>query len=543
MVRVRLRLSAVAVGCVVATFAVPVLPATAMTLAKRAVATSRNDSWKSAVSGDWGAPANWTAGVPAGNSDVCITVPGTYTVTLAPWSVGTADPNHNGDAVNSLTLGVASGAGTQTVDIAGQGSQSDSNEQLSLVFLQVAATSVITAHGRLDLGSTDGGSRLKGSPSGGSGALVGAKILNYGRINTEAQDPRNKNANYTQIEAPLTNEKRASIHDNSGQLQATAVTNDGTFTVAPHASLSIVALQGPYGSSASFTNNGQFANDGTVTADQGAGPTTWAQSGGPIKGHEIVLESGTTLVDKSGAGRFLVNAVGAQLRGTVPVGQRITVMGEAYDSNGDNYNGTTLGLGNTTVTNDGTLVLDAQGSGKTSGGPAIVASGTIRNNGTVVAQVQDPVWTVQVQVGVENEHKGALTLTGGTLSDSGGAVTNDGTVTLGRATTFQLQEAATFLNKSDGRIVTDISNAKSLGQFVLTGPCCAGPGKFAAGGDLLPELVGGHTPSANTDFQVVLLSGGTFSGRFEHLGNGFTADYAHESASPPFVGVIYHHSL
>jgi hypothetical protein len=69
------------------------------------------------------------------------------------------------------------------------------------------------------------------------------------------------------------------------------------------------------------------------------------------------LESGTTLVDKSGAGRFLVNAVGAQLRGTVPVGQRITVMGEAYDSNGDNYNGTTLGLGNTTVTNDGTLVL------------------------------------------------------------------------------------------------------------------------------------------------------------------------------------------
>jgi hypothetical protein len=542
MTRVRLRFSTVAFGCVVATFAVPVLPATATTLAKSVVATSCNDSWKSGVSGDWSASANWTAGVPAGNSDVCITVPGTYTVTLAPWSVGTADPNHNGDAVNSLTLGAASGAGTQTLDIAGQGSQSDSNEQVSSVFLQVAATSVITAHGRLVLDSTDGGSTLKGFPSGGEAALVGANILNYGRINTEVQDSRNKNANFTQIEAPLTNEKRASIHDNSGQLQATAVTNDGTFTVAPRASLSVVALQGSYGSSASFTNNGHLTNDGTVTADQGAGPTTWDQAGGPIKGHEIVLGSGTTLVDKSGAGRFLVNAISAQLRGTIPAGQTITVVGEAYNSNGDNYNGTTLGLGNTTVTNDGTLVLDAQGSGKTSGGPAVVGGGTINNNGTILAEVQDPVWTVQLQAGLENRHKGSLSLTGGTLTDNGGAVTNNGTVTLGLATTFVLQEGATFANESDGTIVTDIANAKSLGQFVLTGPCCAGPGKFAAGGNLLPEVVGGHTPAAGTDFQVVLLSGGAFSGTFEHLGNGFKADYAHESASPAFVGAIYRHN-
>ena len=41
------------------------------------------------------------------------------------------------------------------------------------------------------------------------------------------------------------------------------------------------------------------------------------------------------------------------------------MVGEAYNSAGDAYNGTTLGLGNTAVTNDGTLVLDAQGSGKT----------------------------------------------------------------------------------------------------------------------------------------------------------------------------------
>ncbi len=163
------------------------------------------------------------------------------------------------------------------------------------------------------------------------------------------------------------------------------------------------------------------------------------------------------------------------MRGKVPLGQTITVVGEAYNSNGDNYNGTTLGLGNTTVVNDGTLVLDAQGSGNKSGGPAVVASGTIRNNGTIVAEVKDRTWTVQLQTGLVNEHKGKLLLSGGELADNGGTVTNDGTVALGLGTTFLLQEAAAFTNNSDGAIVPDIANAKSLGQFVLAGPCCAGP--------------------------------------------------------------------
>jgi hypothetical protein len=540
MIRVRLGLSSIVVGCVVTTFAVPVLPATATTLVKSVVATSCNDSWKSPVSGAWSSAGNWTAGVPDSSSDVCITVPGTYTVTLAPWSVGTADPNHNGAGVNSFTLGLARGTGTQTLDIVGQGSASNGNEQLSNVFLNLGATSVITDHGYLVLDSTDGGSTLPGNRSGGYASVTGASIFNYGRIDANVQDRRSKVANYTQFEAALINEKRASFHDNSGQLQATTITNDGNFTVAPGASLTIVS--GTFAGPATFTNNGHFTNDGTVVADQGSGQTTWAQTGAPIKGHQIVLGTGTTLIDKSGAGRFLINAISAQLRGTVPAGQTITVVGEAYNSNGDNYNGTALGLGNTTVTNDGTLVLDAQGEGKTSGGPAVVASGTIRNNGTIVAEVQGPVWSVQLQAGVENEHKGLLTLMGGTLTDSGGAVTNDGTVTLAKATVFQLQEAATFANKSDGTIVTDIANAKSLGQFVLAGPCCAGPGKFTAGGNLVPKVVGGQIPAANSDFQLVLLSGGAFSGRFEQVGNGFTADYSHESASPPFVGVIYHHS-
>lgn len=327
--------------------------------------------------------------------------------------------------------------------------------------------------------------------------------------------------------------------DSSGTLQVGDVTNDGSFTVAPGASLALVPLQGGYGAPESFTNNGQFLNDGTVAAAQGT--ATWVQAGGPVRGHEVVLQGGATLVDKRGAGRFLVNAVGAKLTGTIPSGQEVTVVGEAYNSNGNAYNGTTLALGGTTVVNDGTLVLDAQGPTKANGGPAVVSDGSVRNNGTIVAEVQGPAWTVEYQAGLTNNRGGSLTVKGGMFTDDAAApVTNEGTVTIGPGSMYLLEEGATFANESGGRIVTEIANAKSLGQFQLASPCCAGAGKFIAGGALLPELAGGYSPAAGTEFQPWLLSGGTFSGVFAHLGVGFSADYAHESASPAFVGVIYH---
>ena len=49
-------------------------------------------------------------------------------------------------------------------------------------------------------------------------------------------------------------------------------------------------------------------------------------------------------------------------------------------------------------------------------------------------------------------------------------------------------------------------------------------------------------PAANTEFQLFLLSGGTFKGTFARLGKGFTADYSNESASPAFVGLVYDRS-
>jgi hypothetical protein len=521
------------VGCLV-------LPATAVAAATHPRTAIGSDSWKSPVSGFWGVAANWTNGIPTSTDNVSITVPGTYTVSLAPWSIGTADPNSNGASINSLTLGQASGTGKQTLDIAGQGSTSNSNEQLSEVFLNLSAGSTITAHGNLVLDSTDGGSTLPGNPSGGYAAVSGAGVLNYGTITTEIQDPKNKYANFTQFEAALTNEARGSVDDRLGLLEATAITNDGTFTVSPGASLGVVPLQGVYGDPASFTNDGELLNKGTITASQEAGPITWAQTGGSIKGNEVTLQGGTTLDDRAGTGQFLVNLISAKITGTIPAGQEITVVGEAYNSNGDNYNGTTLGLDGGTVVNDGTVVLVAHGSGDKSGGPAIVSDGSIRNDGTIEAVVQDPSWTVQYQAGLANTRAGTLTVTSGTFNDDGGTpVTNDGTVKIDAQGLYLLQAGSAFTNEKDGTIVPQIESTKSFGRFQLINPCCGGPGEFTAGGNLLPVLVGGHSPAPNTEFPLFLLSGGTFKATFGHLGKGFTADYSNETASPAFVGAVY----
>ena len=501
--------------------------------------TIGTDSWRRPVSGVWGQAANWTNGIPTSTDNVFITVPGTYTVTLAPWSFGTADPNNNGGSANALTLGQASGPGTQTLDIAGQGSASNSNEQLNNVFLNLGATSTITAHGKLVLDSTDGGSTLPGNPSGGSATLSGAGVRNYGSVTAEIQDPKNKYANFTQIEAAVTNEARASLEDRSGLLQATAITNDGTLTVSPGAALSVVPLQGVYGEPASFTNDGLLVNDGAITASQAAGDITWTQAGGSVEGHEVTLQGGATLVDEAGPAQFLMNSSSAKLSGTVPHGQEITVEGEAYNYQGNNYNGTTLDLVGGTVVNDGTVVLVAQGSGNKSGGPAGVAGGTIRNNGKILAVVQDPSWTVQYQAGLVNTRKGTLSVAGGTFNDNGGPVTNDGTVTIAARAVYQLESAAAFTNEKDGAIVTQIASAKRLGQFLLVSPCCAGPGKFTAGGSLEPQLAGRYVPAANTEFPLFLLSGGSFTGRFGRLPKSFTADYAHETSSPAFVGAVF----
>ena len=298
--------------------------ATAMASA-RVASTACADSWKAAVSGPWSDGGDWTAGVPGEGAPVavCITVAGTYTVTLAPWSVGTADPNHQGAAVESLTIGATGGRGRQTLLIDGVSSTNNSNEQVNDTGLSTTSPSVIRARGRLVLATTDGGTRPKGVPYGGYASVGGAPFINYGKVAMTVQDPRNKAADSTQFYGALINEPGGTVTDQSGLLLVNSVSNHGTLTVAPRASMDLAA-QPPDGlPSGVFTNAGTIDNGGTISAQAG----TWSQLGGRVTGNTVALQDGTKLVDHAGVAKFVVNSASASLVGRVPAGQTITVVG------------------------------------------------------------------------------------------------------------------------------------------------------------------------------------------------------------------------
>jgi hypothetical protein len=516
-------------GCV----AVPTVP----TVASASASSSPCDSWRAPISGSWSNAANWTGGVPGDGAAtaVCITVPGTYTVTLAPWDFGTSDFAHPGASVVSLTLGATHGKGRQTLKIDGVSSTSDSNEQVNVTSLSTTAASVIRARGHLVLATTDGGTKPKGVPYGGYASVNGAAYVNYGTITTTVQDPKNKVANITQFYSALNNKRGGIVADKSGLLAVNSVANNGEITVAEGAAMDL-ASQGPGGlPSGVFTNSGVIRNGGTVSAQGG----TWAQLGGEITGNPVALQDGTNLVDRAGPAMFLANAGSAGLSGTVPEGQTITVVGSVYNYQGENYNVTTLGLGGTTVVNDGSIVLDAQGP-KTTGGGAVISGGTIRNNGSIVAEVEHSSWTDSWQIGLVNNESGRVTVAGGVMNESGdGSDTNAGTVTLAPGAAWLLQEGSAFTNEAGGRIVPEIAGPTRVGQFDVASPCCNGPGVVNAGGELVPTLVGGYKPPAKQEFPVVELVGGKFVGTFMPIKGAFKADYNHETTSPAFVGIVY----
>ncbi len=501
-------------------------------------------SWASPTSGSWGTAADWSPQqVPVATDNVCITLPGTYTVTL-----GATDTNGGGANVASLTLGASSG--TQTLDVAGQ-DYNYGGETYNSTTLSLSAASSINTGGKLILDATSGGDPVGGGNQlGGSAILNSVALTNAGQIVAQSED----SAWQEFYEGTLTNESSGSIEVNSGKLTlpspntggvapsfSYSLTNDGAVGVGSGAAM---VLAGGLGNSGAFVNNGPVSNNGAITAVDQGGQMTWTQSGGSVSGNNVVMQDGAWLVDSVGSGSFLFNDASGALSGTIPLGQTVTVQGEAYSYGGENYNSTTLGLnanGNTSpVVNDGTLVLDAPGTGSTSGGNTYLTSGSLVNNGTLVTQVEDSAWGNNLQASVTNASAGNIDVNSGALTSSGSVTaTNSGTVTVAPGAQWALNEGAALANAAGGTIVPEIASATSVGTFQVTSPCCYGPGSIAAGGTLAPKLVGGFTPAAGQEFQVFLLNGGKFTGTFGTVGAGFTGDYTSEAASPAFVGVLY----
>ena len=404
------------------------------------------DSWKAAASGSWATGSNWSNGVPPTSSDnACITVAGTYTVTV-----------QDSQTAGTLTLGGSSG--TQTLL-----AQANPGHNATLTLGTATGSSV----------GTDGVFELDTPASGGYAGLLGGKGITL--INDGLFETLNDGTNTSYIETNLVNDSDGQVtlgSANTHQDDGTTTTNNGALTVAAAGSLQLSAQS-------SLTNNGTITDTGSLTLNN----STFTQSGGSVGGTAVALSNSSSLVDSAGAGSFTLTD-NESLSGTVPSGQTVT----AIAPSGHNAS---LSLASPGVTNDGTLALDSQASG----GYALMSGSMLTNHGTFETlggttnddYIQAPVTnssgaTISIQApnslqndGTNTTNNGALTVAAaGSLQLSAqSSLTNNGTITDTGSLTLN-NSTFTQSGGSVGGTAVALSNSSSLvdsagaGSFTLT---------------------------------------------------------------------------
>ena len=483
------------------------------------------------VGGIWGDGDDWTNGQPDAQCDAIIPAGESVTLSTAtgPGSYG----NFNSGSAAGLTINQGA-----TVIVEGVASDVEGNWS-NATTLSIGGDGLTIANGAtLDLdatGNTGSGFTAGGGNAPGGSANVNvdgnpgapAPVTNDGTIVASSSDASFGES--LNIYGTLTN--AGTISDQSGLLTFQGqqsgpylVNNTGSFSIASGASFNMLA-----GDGSSFTNDGTFANQGTATLEQSM---YWIQSGGGETGNPVEFTGSETLQDSAGAGSFeltyipnITDCSNAGLTGTVPAGQTITVNGSC--------SGTTLNLGTSSdtapVVNDGTINLEAPAGG----GDAIIQGSELENHGTLNSTVGGALPLAnQLLVPLVNEPGGTVNLTGGELQQTTGSTTsNAGTVNIGPGATWLVQGGA-FTNT--GTLAPQIASTSSVGTVNLT----VGS-KLTAGGTLAPTLTSGYTPAKGTEFPIITMNGGSPTGTFGSVTNGFTADYSKETASPGYLGVIY----
>jgi hypothetical protein len=468
------------------------------------------------TSGAWGEASNWSTGVPESKTEVCITLPGTYTVSLKPYF----GANARVDVGSAESLTIGAGSGSQTLKVVGENWNALGDEE-NQTGLYVNYDMKIATGGVLILDATEGVSEGgKGAPGGGNAFVEedvlnqpGHPFINEGTIVAESSSSRWTDGMH--------------IHSlaNHGSLQATSplkIESDESSTSTGAITTSLDGTLNMYNFTA-FTNEGSVTNSGTFIVNGYPAKGKWIQgTKGSIGGNPVVIESGGGLEESpgSGPGSFTMGAGGAAyLLGTIPKGQTITLA----DATGQ----TSLYLGNGTLVNEGTLHIDLPAGDESN---TNIEEGSIVNKGTIYGTVEGTKAIDVIDTALTNEPGAVLAADSGTLF-SNREITNSGLIEIAPGATLE-PVATKLVNGAGGTIAPQISGASTFGKINL-----GFRGELEAGGTLAPTLTGGFTPSAGEEFDVI--EGSPVKGTFAAVSGGFSADYAHESSEPPYVDVVY----
>jgi hypothetical protein len=506
-------------------------------------ASGCTDSWTGlAGDGQWTTAGNWsTDQVPTLTDDVCITLSGTYTVTVG--GVGGVGST----SVDSLTIGGSSG--TQTLEISGINSSGNT--------ILTAGSVTNDANGSILLDCLPAGS----TPcTGGAVSLqtTSGPLTNAGTITTTA-------ANTANLLGDITNTGTLAIGDSSaffGQGSApspVALDNEGTIALADGAELSTGStITNDTGGSINATGSGTLDSDGVF--NEGAGTTSGAtpvtlmnqaalnltgdgassfvmsQDGGFHLSGTLANSQSLTVDGQTGAGNLIVDvAPGFTNAGSILVdcsvqpgntpcsgnGEILQVTGGGTMTNSGTITTTTAGaadlLGN--ITNTGTLTIeDATGFFGQGSAPSPV---TLDNEGTIALADGAELSTGET---ITNDTGGSIDATGSGTLDSAG-VFNEGAGTTTGSTPVTLMNQATLNLTGDGASSFVMSED---GGFSLSGALASSQSLTVEGqtgaGNLIVDVAPGFTNAGSMLIECFVAPDNTpCSGGLEELqGTGGT---------------------
>jgi Fibronectin type III domain len=440
-------------------------------------ATACTDSWTNAAGGDFNNLNNWSAGhVPTSADDACITLAGTYTVSL-----GRVNGGVDSTTVKSLTIGGASG--TQTLVVHGINGTGDT---------YLTATNAVTnnAHGSIVLDCQDAA-----HPCADGREFLQAQgtLSNSGSITTRG------NGSTVYLEGNLSN-AGGTIQINDSAVFAAlgygpvTLVNQGTIALADGSTLTTDQTV-TNGSGGSIVASGSGLLSASGTFNEGAGTT----SGAPVR-----LTSGATLNFTGAGGSSFVMYQGGNfgLSGSLAAGQSLLI-------HGVNGTGDSLVYAASGFTNAGSITLDCQTAQTACSGGSefLIAAATLTNSGTITASGNGS--TVRLQGNISNG--GALQINGSAVFSSGVLSQTGGTTTVASGATLDVSGSAGSLSLSGGTLDgtgTVIGSVSNSGGTVAPGSSpgtltVAGDYSQGAGGTLAVDVAG----TAPGQFDVLHVSG------------------------------------
>lgn len=379
------------------------------------------DTWTGG-SGMWSTPADWSKGVPTGASNVCISAPGTYTVTIEGLV-----------SVNSLSLGGPTGKQTLYVE-----SNKDSESEFG-----ITANSLIKSTGSLVLGSY--GSKSVSYPAS-IASSTGGTVINEGSFLT--------NGSYEDVVGcDLINAAGGTV------TLAAPMTMTGSFTIENSGKFSVLKGATYEMSGAYFIQKaGVLSNMGSITS---ANAAKFNQQGGNETGNPVQLEGFVTFKDAAGKGTFILSGDNT-LSGTVPKGQTVTSLSTKSVE-------TVTNLAAPGVTNDGTLAVESTSRGSEDE----LATAPLTNKGTL--EVMSVGSGDEINANLINKPGATVDVSVNSKLLNNAKLTNEGTYLMGKGAALTVSPTASFVSMPSSTVGATVvasggpSSSMSGGSISLAG--------------------------------------------------------------------------